>query len=66
MTPSAIERVKSSIEIARRFLKSAERTFEIGDYLLALFEVFDLELVGLLVVKSLVSSHARHLLTYCA
>ncbi|ACS89087.1 MAG TPA: HEPN domain-containing protein [Thermococcaceae archaeon] len=34
MTPSAIERVKSSIEIARRFLKSAERTFEIGDYVM--------------------------------
>ncbi|USS41080.1 HEPN domain-containing protein [Thermococcus aggregans] len=32
--PSAIERVKSSIEIARRFLKSAERTFEIGDYVM--------------------------------
>ncbi|USH00473.1 HEPN domain-containing protein [Thermococcus argininiproducens] len=32
--PSAIERVKNSIEIARRFLKSAERTFEIGDYVM--------------------------------
>lgn len=32
--PSTTERVKSSIEIAKRFLKSAERTFEIGDYIM--------------------------------